>query len=66
MDIKTQITWLRCFDDDELDCRVAARCADTMEKLLAVYEASKWIDVNPDYAEHRKKLTAAIAAVQTI
>jgi len=37
-----------------------------MEKLLAVYEASKWIDVNPDYAEHRKKLTAAIAAVQTI
>ncbi len=40
IDIQTKIAWLRCFDDDEVDQRVAARCADTMEKMLAVVEAA--------------------------
>ncbi len=41
MDIQSQITWLRCFDDDEQDCRVANKCADTMQLMLDVREAAK-------------------------
>ena len=38
-DIQILISWLRCFDDDERDQHMANRCADTMEKMLAVVDA---------------------------
>ena len=31
--IDMQITWLRCFDDDEKDQRMANRIADTLTKI---------------------------------
>lgn len=46
------ISWLRCFDDDERDQRMASRCADTIqsqadriEALTAVKDAAnEWRD----------------------
>lgn len=67
MDIKTQIVWLRCFDDDELDRRVADRCADSLEKLLAVYEAANGVAINEGAARELavKILIDVLAEVQT-
>ena len=36
--VQQQITWLRCFDDDEADHVGAARCANTMESQQARIE----------------------------
>ena len=37
--VQQQITWLRCFDDDEADHVGAARCANTMESQQARIES---------------------------
>ena len=61
------ISWLRCFDDDENDQRMAARCADSLERLNAVYLAAKKCDIMGGVfipIAIRKELYKALSAVE--
>ena len=66
--VQQQITWLRCFDDDEADHVGAARCANTMQsqqtriKLLEkVLEAARPLNIGFIYDKEMAELTSAIA-----
>ncbi len=68
MGIKEQIEWLRHGDIEDLPS-VCNHLADTLEKLLAVYEAAKKLKEhelmkNNPYFKHHQELRDAIAAVQ--
>ena len=62
---KTLISWLRCFDDDEKDARMAAKCADALEDqqeqieklhgLLREWIKSEWM-VTHDWGGDRDAL----------
>jgi hypothetical protein len=38
MSLQDKITWLRCFDDDEADQRMANQCANTIEEMRSALE----------------------------
>ena len=70
MKVKEQIAWLRTMAHDGVDCPgvVLYEPADTMEKLLAVYEAARKIKFVPDGVTDNTPifvLRDAIAAVKT-